>query len=191
LEHGQVHDVSSAEEKEDMDRKRLNICRKKQCTKYGEGKRKFEFIGEDKDRQLESLWREMNIGSVLPEEDIADEAERLVVISKDGRNAAKDGRDDEELENDQEMERDGTDPYKEVIFGRRRPDSVVIDWDNKVIYVLEFKRTSDQRRDYRERGESRAMAEHDILIRSLKKVAENAEGENGGWKIKRIIFVGA
>jgi hypothetical protein len=30
LEHGQVHDVSSADEKEDMDRKRLNICRKKQ-----------------------------------------------------------------------------------------------------------------------------------------------------------------
>jgi hypothetical protein len=56
--------------------------------------------------------------------------------------------------------------------------------------VLEFKRTSDQRRDYRERGESRAMAQHDILVRSLKKVAEDAEGENGGWSIKLIIFVG-
>ena len=56
--------------------------------------------------------------------------------------------------------------------------------------MLEFKRTSDQRRDYRERGESQAMAQHDILIRSLKKVAEDAEGENGGWKIKLIIFVG-
>ena len=30
--------------------------------------------------------------------------------------------------------------------------SVVIDWANKVIYVLEFKRTSDQRRHYREGG---------------------------------------
>ena len=84
------------------------------------------------------------------------------MISRDGRNAAKEGHDDEELENDQEVERDGTDPYNEVIFGRRRPDSVVINWDNKVIYVLEFKRTSDQRRDYRERGESRAMAKYDI-----------------------------
>ena len=27
-------------------------------------------------------------------------------------------------------------------------------------------------------------------VRSLKKVAEDAEGENGGWKIKLIIFVG-
>ncbi len=113
------------------------------------------------------------------------EAERLLVISKDGRNAEKEGHDDEELENDQEVERDGTDPHNKVIFGRRRPDSVVINWDNKVIYVLEFKRTSDQRRDYRERGESQAMAQHDILIRSLKKVAEDAEGENGGWKMKQ------
>jgi hypothetical protein len=136
------------------------------------------------------LWKETNFGGVLPWEDIVDEAERLLAISKGGRNAAKEGHDNEELENDQEVERDGIDPYNEVIFGRRRPDSVVIDGANKVIYVLEFKRTSDQRRDYREGGESRAMAQHDILVRSLRKVAEDAECENGGWKIKLIIFVG-
>jgi hypothetical protein len=67
--------------------------------------------------------------------------------------------------------------------------SVVVDCTNKVLSVLEFKRTSDQRRDYRERGESQ-MAQHDILARSLKKVAEDEEVENGGWKIKLIIFVG-
>jgi hypothetical protein len=84
--------------------------------------------------------------------------------------------------------RDETNPYNEVI-GRRSPDSVVVDWAKKVLYVG-IKRTSDQRRDYRERGGSRAMAQHDILVRSLKKVAEDAEGENGGLKIKLIIFVG-
>jgi hypothetical protein len=89
------------------------------------------------------------------------------------------------------VERNETDPYHEVVFGRRRPDSVVIDWTKKVLFVLEFKRTSDQRQDYRERGESRAVTQHDILIkRSLEKVAGDAEGENGGWKIKLIIFVG-
>ena len=75
------------------------------------------------------------------------------------------------------------------IFGLR-PDSVVVDWANKVLYVMDFKRTSDQRRDYRERGESRAMAQNDILVRSLRKVAEDEEGENGGWKIMLTIFVG-
>ena len=34
------------------------------------------------------------------------------------------------------------------------------------------------------------MAQHDILVRSLKKVAEDGESENGVWKIKLIIFVG-
>jgi hypothetical protein len=66
----------------------------------------------------------------------------------------------------------------------------VVDWTNTTLFVLEFKRTSDQRRDYRERGESRARAQHDILIRSLEKVAGEAEGEDGSWKIKFIILVG-
>ncbi len=47
-------------------------------------------------------------------------------------------------------DRDETDPYDEVIFGTRRPDSVAIEWTSKTVYVLEFKRTSDQRHNYRE-----------------------------------------
>jgi hypothetical protein len=65
----------------------------------------------------------------------------------------------------------------------------VVDWANRVLFVLEFKSTSDQRRDYREPGESRAKAQHDILIKSLEKVARDADGENEGWKIKLLIFV--
>jgi hypothetical protein len=34
------------------------------------------------------------------------------------------------------------------------------------------------------------MAQHDILIRSLERVAGDAKDEDGGWKIKLIIFVG-
>jgi hypothetical protein len=56
--------------------------------------------------------------------------------------------------------------------------------------VLEFKRTSDQRQYYRERGEARAGAQHDVLVKSLEKVAGEAVGENSGWKIKLLIFVG-
>ena len=45
-------------------------------------------------------------------------------------------------------------------------------------------------RDYRERGEFRARVQRDILIKSLERVAKDAEGENGVWKIRLIIFVG-
>ena len=79
--------------------------------------------------------------------------------------------------------------YNEVIFGRRRPDSVAIEWTSKTLYILEFKRTSDQRQDYRERGESRARAQHDVLVKSLETVAKKAEGESAGWTVKLIIFV--
>jgi hypothetical protein len=66
----------------------------------------------------------------------------------------------------------------------------VVDWVNKVLFVLEFKRTSDQKRDYREPGESRAKAQRDILIKSHEKVVRGANDINEGWKIKLIIFVG-
>ena len=33
-----------------------------------------------------------------------------------------------------------------------------VDWTSKVLYVLEFKRTSDQGQNYRERGKNRASS---------------------------------
>jgi hypothetical protein len=58
----------------------------------------------------------------------------------------------------------------EVVFGRRKPDSVAVDWTSKVLYVLEFKRTSDQRQNYRERGESRAR--HGLHATSLSNASK-------------------
>jgi hypothetical protein len=58
-------------------------------TKHGEAKRDLELIEDDKDRQMESLWRETKIGDVLAWEDVADEAKRLLDISKANRAAKK------------------------------------------------------------------------------------------------------
>jgi hypothetical protein len=159
-------------------------------TTHCEAKRDLEFIGGDNDRQLKKLWTETRIGSILPWDDIEDEAERLLESDGVTGHTSKDTHADQDLGDGQGVELDETDPSNEVIFGRRRPDSIAVDWNNKVLHVLEFKRTSDQRHTYRERGESRARAQHDVLVRSLEKVAEEAEGENRGWKIKLIIFVG-
>jgi alpha-L-fucosidase len=120
------------------------------------------------------LWGETRIGDVLPWKDVAVKAQRLLDIHNASRKAPHEDHEDGEKENDQDVDRDETDPYNEVIFGRKRPDSVVFDWTNKILFVLEFKRTSDNRSDYRERGEYRARAQHDILIRSLEKVAGEA-----------------
>jgi hypothetical protein len=143
------------------------------CWKYltgythGEATRDLEFIGGDKDKQLEKLWAETKMGNILPWDEIADESERLLEGDQATRQVP-------EQEDDQVVDRDETDPYHEVIFERRRPDSIAVDWTRKVFYVLEFKRTSDQRQNDRERGESRARAQHAVLVKSLEKVAGQA-----------------
>ena len=121
-------------------------------------------------------------------DEIADEAEWLLESDQATRRVLDDDRADKKQEDDQEVDRDDTDTHMETIFGRRRRDSIAVEWSSKVVYILEFKRTSDQRRDYRERGEARAQ--HEVLVKSLEKVAGEAVGENSGWKIKLIIFVG-
>ena len=158
---------------------------------HGESTRNLaEFISGDKDKQLEKLWTETKIGDILPWDEIMDEAEGLIESDQVFRRALEDDRAAKKQEDDQEEERDDTDTYMETIFGRRRPDSIAVEWSNKVIYILEFKRTSDQRQDYQEPWEARARAQHDILVKSLEKVAGEAVGENSGWKIKLVVFVG-
>ena len=125
------------------------------CWKYligaisnrGEAKRSLEFIGSDKDRQLKQLWEETRIGDILPWDEIEDEAEWLLESARDNRRSPEGNHAGKEQEDDPTVDRDETDPCNDVIFGRRRPDSVAIDWTSKTLYVLEFKRTSDQRQD--------------------------------------------
>ncbi len=119
-----------------------------------------------------------------------DEEEGLIEIDQVFQRALEDDLAAKKQEDDQEEERDDTDTYMETIFGRRQPDSIAVEWSTKVVYILEFKRTSDQLQDYQEPWEARARAQHDILVKSLEKVAGEAVGENSGWKIKLVVFVG-
>ena len=157
---------------------------------HGEAKRDLEFIGGEQDRQLQQLWTETKIGDIFPWEDVEREAEKLLESIRANEQGSENSDASQEQDDDQIVDRDETDPYNEVIFGRRRPDSVAIEWTSKTVYVLEFKRTSDQRQDYRERGERRARLQHDVLVNSLDIVAKEAKGESAGWTVKLIIFVG-
>jgi hypothetical protein len=137
---------------------------------------------------LHTLWKETNIGKILPWDDLEEEAEELIAKEREEKQALS--SDKTSQQRDDELVGDEKEPHEEVIFGQRRPDSMAIDWNNKMVYVLEFKRTSDQRKDYREKGEARARAQHDVLIRSLEKVAGETESEDERWKVKLIVFVG-
>ncbi len=75
------------------------------------------------------------------------EAEKLLESTRANARDSENSGASQEQDDDRIVDRDETDPYNEVIFGRRRPDSVAIEWTSKTVYVLEFKRTSDQRQD--------------------------------------------
>ena len=91
---------------------------------------------------------------------------------------------------DMESEEGQDDSYADVVFaGKRRPDAMILDKPDKPVFVLEFKRTSDQRSDYRERGEARAEKQQKVLVKSLKRASEKVFGP-GQWKVKLITLVG-
>ena len=75
--------------------KKSVIGAQNRCLKYligaisthGEATTDLEFIGGDKDRQLEKLWAETKIGDILSWDEIADEAERLLESDQATRRA--------------------------------------------------------------------------------------------------------
>ena len=61
-------------------------------------------LEKTKNRQLKPLWRETRIGDVLPWEDVADEAQRLLDIHNASRYAPCEDHEDGERANDQEVD---------------------------------------------------------------------------------------
>ena len=97
------------------------------------------------------------------------EAEKLLEGTRANARDPEGSGASQEEDDDRIGDWDEADPYDEVIFGRRRPESVAIEWTSKTVYVLEFKRTSDQRHNYREQGEPRARPQHDVLVKRGKR----------------------
>jgi hypothetical protein len=91
-----------------------------------------------KTSSLEKLWAETKIGNIFPWDEIADEAERILESDQATQRVPDYNQADKEQEDDQEVDRDESDTYNEPIFGRRRPDSVAVEWTSKTVYVLEF-----------------------------------------------------
>ena len=64
---------------------------------HGEAKRNLEFIGGERDRQLQQLWAETKIGDILPWEDVGREAERLLESTRaNARNSENSGTSQEQ-----------------------------------------------------------------------------------------------
>ena len=87
---------------------------------HGETNRSLEILGGDKDRQLHTLWKETNIGKILPWDDLEEEAEELIAKEREKKQALS--SDKTSQQRDDELVGDEKEPHEEVIFGQRRPD---------------------------------------------------------------------
>ena len=70
-------------------------------------------------------------------------------------------------------------------FWNKRPDDMVLDKEEKVCYVLEFKRGLERRGGAQEKARQRAEQQHGNLVRGLSKVLKGSE-----WRVTLIVFVG-
>ena len=76
---------------------------------------------------------------------------------------------------------------EEVAIWARKLDGAVIDKEKKILYVLEFKRTTDQREEYEEGARVRAEKQYEDLVQGLLRVGRK---QDQGWTAKQITFVG-
>lgn len=81
---------------------------------------------------------------------IQEKAERLLTLRRANQDVTQeDDQRFDEQKGQQKKRRSNKGSYSKFIFDKRRRDAVMIDWTNKVMFSMEFKRTPDQRRDYR------------------------------------------
>jgi len=83
-----------------------------------------------------------------------------------------------------ERERYDVDPtmFYENRFWNRRPDGIVINKNDRTLYILEFKRSSDRNEDFLRVKEDEANEQHKSIIEVLKVAATE-------WTFGQINFV--
>ena len=69
----------------------------------------------------------------------------------------------------------------------RRPDGAAINSLKKMLYSLQFTRTTDQRADFEERARGRADRQYDDAIGGLTEVGRSM---GRGWSVRLLTLVG-
>ena len=124
----------------------------------------------ESERTIGKLWEQEECGAICQKQELweaARETEMSIPLQK------------------QEDEGPAVEQDYEERFWRRRLDGIALDREGKKCYPIEFKRKRDQRRSYEEEATKVADKQYESLLMGLQAV-----GEQRGWKIKQIIFVG-
>jgi ribonuclease HI len=153
-------------------------------TKYGSEKRSIKILECEKEKTLRTLWREEMLDEFFPREELADEMRK---IHEEHREAKQKAQEDSDMGKAGDMAEEEEEFSEEGAIWARKLDGAAIDEKEKILYVLEFKRTTDQREEYEVRAKARAERQYEGLVQGLLRVGRK---QDQGWTAKQITFVG-
>ena len=132
-------------------------------------KSKLKFVTLDKESNMSTLWRREEFLRICSKEELAEKAQDIEVTIP--------------VKKSQEA-RYNFDPESFFVnrFWGRRPDGVAINEALQIVYILEFKRSTDRDEGFLEVKEAEANEQHKSIIGALKAAAPK-------WEFEQINFV--
>ena len=121
-------------------------------TKHGSAKRSIEILERDKEQTLKTLWGKEKLDEFFPRQDLVDEMHKL---HEEHREAKRKAQEDSDMGDAGETAEEEKEFSEEEAIWARKLNGAAIDKENKILYVLEFKRTTDQREEYEEGAKCR------------------------------------
>ena len=108
-------------------------------------------------------------------------------LHEEHREAKRKVREDSDMGEAGETAEEEEEFSEEGAIWTRKLDGVAIDKENKILYVLEFKRTTDHREEYEEGARVRSESQYEDLVQGLLRVGSK---QGQGWTAKQVTFVG-
>ena len=141
-------------------------------TKHGSAKRSIEILERDKEQTLKTLWREEKLDEFFPRQELVEEMHKL---HEEHREAKRKVREDSDMGDAGETAEEEKEFSEEEAIWARKLDGAAIDKEKKILYVLEFKRTTDQREEYEEGARVRAEKQYEDLVQGLLRVGRKQD----------------
>jgi len=130
-------------------------------------KSKLMFVTLDKESNMSMLWRREEFVRICSKEELAEKAQDIEVTIP--------------VKKSQEA-RYNVDPFFVNRFWGRRPDGVAINEALKIVYILEFKWSTDRDKGFLEVKDAEANEQHKSVIGALKAASPE-------WEFEQINFV--
>jgi len=119
---------------------------------------KLRFVTPDKESSMDTLWQKEEYEQICTRESLTEKAveiEKSICVKEHER---------------ERQDFDQTILY-ENRFWNRRPDGIVINKNHLIVYILEFKRSSDRNEDFLGVNEYEANEQYKSIIEALKAAA--------------------